>query len=164
MLVHVAAHALPDKAPCGPVWVNRVVSASSAVSLLHPQEPTSSVRSATSKNGQEQTSTALFDHLVPRALTLVRWLWYLTPIVANIFKQVPVQTGGIKRFTPRRENPLTREHLLRRLTAICLRCLQVDGEFDVVGCSTGMSEGFVPLKILSTIPAARRYLSTERSL
>jgi class 3 adenylate cyclase len=59
----------------------------------------------------------------------------LTPIVANIFKQMPVQTGGIKRFTPRRENTLlTRENLVRRLTAIFAA--------DVAGYSrlTGMDE------------------------
>jgi TolB-like protein len=55
-------------------------------------------------------------------------------IVASIFEQVPVQTGGVKRFTPRRENLLTREHLVRRLTAIFAA--------DVAGYSrlTGMDE------------------------
>jgi hypothetical protein len=34
---------------------------------------------------------------------------------------------------------------------------------NVVGCSTGMSAGFVPLRTLSTRSAARRYLSGRRS-
>jgi TolB-like protein len=47
---------------------------------------------------------------------------------------MPVQTGGVNRFTPRREIPLTREHLVRRLTAIFAA--------DVAGYSrlTGMDE------------------------
>ena len=47
---------------------------------------------------------------------------------------MPVQTGGVKRFTPRRENTLAREHLVRRLTAIFAA--------DVAGYSrlTGMDE------------------------
>ena len=53
---------------------------------------------------------------------------------ANIFEKVPVQTGGVERFTLRRENTLTREHLVRRLTAIFAA--------DVAGYSrlTGMAE------------------------
>jgi len=47
---------------------------------------------------------------------------------------MPVQTGGVNRFTSRREIPLTREHLVRRLTAIFAA--------DVAGYSrlTGMDE------------------------
>jgi hypothetical protein len=47
---------------------------------------------------------------------------------------------------------------------IAFAVFRLTASSNVVGCSTGMSEGFVPLKILSTIPAARRYLSAERSL
>jgi TolB-like protein/tetratricopeptide (TPR) repeat protein len=47
---------------------------------------------------------------------------------------VPVQTGGVNRFAPRREIPLTHEQLVRRLTAIFAA--------DVAGYSrlTGMDE------------------------
>ena len=47
---------------------------------------------------------------------------------------MPVQTGGVNRFTPRREKPLTHENLVRRLTAILAA--------DVAGYSrlTGMDE------------------------
>jgi hypothetical protein len=39
------------------IWVNRVVSAMSAVSPLYPQEPTSSVRPATSEKCGNQNPT-----------------------------------------------------------------------------------------------------------
>jgi TolB-like protein len=47
---------------------------------------------------------------------------------------MPVQPGGVDRFTPRREKPLTHENLVRRLTAILAA--------DVAGYSrlTGMDE------------------------
>ena len=50
------------------------------------------------------------------------------------FRRMPVQIGWVKRFTPRRENTLTREYLVRRLTAIFAA--------DVAGYSrlTGMDE------------------------
>src|SRR5258708_20453958 len=52
-----------------PKWVIRVVSAMSAVSPLYPQEPTSSVRPATSEKCQERTmhggkNASLLDHLI----------------------------------------------------------------------------------------------------
>ena len=45
------------------------------------------------------------------------------------------------------------------VTPICLADFKLITNSNFVGCSTGMSAGFVPFKILSTKSAARRYRS-----
>jgi hypothetical protein len=50
-----------------------------------------------------------------------------------------------------------------KVNPIAFAVFRLTTSSNVVGCSTGMSAGFVPFKILSTISAARRYLSGKRS-
>ena len=51
------------------------------------------------------------------------------------------------------------QHSLWNRETDLFRRLEIDNEFKLVGCSTGMSAGFVPFKILSTKTAERRYNS-----
>ena len=47
-----------------------------------------------------------------------------------------------------------RQHIRRNCQADLLGRLQIDDKLELVGCSTGMSAGLVPLRILSTNPCS----------
>src|SRR5262249_60793321 len=51
------------------------------------------------------------------------------------------------------------QHVWRNRYADLLRRFQIDDQLKLTGCSTGRSAGLVPLRILSTYVAARRYKS-----
>ena len=54
------------------------------------------------------------------------------------------------------------QHIRRNRQTDLLGGLRLNANSNFVGCSTGMSNAFLPFRILSTMPAARRSMSVLR--
>jgi len=107
---------------------------------------------------------------------LVTEFWQFSPVITKIKRppkrgQAPNKCGPATNFKTAKalaQTSVTGQSLIgaqqkrfRNLDAGYVGGFEVDEQFELVGCSTGKSPGFVPFSILSTYPAARRYRSAS---